>query len=118
VGYRVELNEMSSGQIIAFAERKFAEHGVRKVVPDGPVLEDARRRLWRAAARQEAVNRAVVGLRAEDIPPPDAKLGQTIAARIQGTPTAWDAALAEMVSEERTRFVSEKGKARRASGKQ
>jgi DNA topoisomerase VI subunit B len=115
-GLRVELNEMTSALIIAFIERKFAEHGVQTVVPDGPVLEAAYRRLWRAAAHQEAINQAVAKLKEEEIPPPDASLGQTIAERIQGTPVAWDAALAKVVAEERARLASgkSKGKVRRA----
>jgi hypothetical protein len=113
-GSRVETNEMTSAQIVAFIERKFAEHGVRKVVPDAQALAEARSRLGRAAAIQEAINRAVAGLAREDIPPPPANLAQTIAARIQGTPTSWDAALVKVVSEERARLVSEKARARRA----
>ncbi|HUE82596.1 MAG TPA: hypothetical protein VMM84_10840 [Pyrinomonadaceae bacterium] len=38
-GERVELNAMDSGQFIDWLERKFQEHGVKKVIPDKVTLE-------------------------------------------------------------------------------
>jgi len=43
-GRRVELNAMTSDQLIDWLERKLDEHGVKKVVPEGEVLEKAYRR--------------------------------------------------------------------------
>ena len=43
-GERVELNAMTSDQFVAWLERKLAEHGVEKVVPEGKVLRSAYRR--------------------------------------------------------------------------
>jgi hypothetical protein len=42
---RVELNAMTSRQLIDFVEAKFAEHGVKKLVPDENVLTQHARRL-------------------------------------------------------------------------
>jgi hypothetical protein len=38
VGQRVELNAMTSGQFIAFVERKLEAHGIAKVVPESDFL--------------------------------------------------------------------------------
>lgn len=43
-GKRVELNAFTSDAFIQMLERKLEEHGIEKVIPDGPVLEDAFRR--------------------------------------------------------------------------
>ena len=42
---RVELNAMTSRQIVDFIELKLAEHGVKKLVPDEAILMDHARRL-------------------------------------------------------------------------
>jgi Topoisomerase 6 subunit A/Spo11, Toprim domain len=42
---RVELNAMTSRQLIDFIERKFQEHGVKKVIPDDAVIEKHARRV-------------------------------------------------------------------------
>jgi len=54
-GKRVELNAMTSPQLIDWLEQKFKEHGVEKVVPARPTLEIA----WRRAQMVAKVNAAV-----------------------------------------------------------
>src|SRR5215472_5309626 len=44
IGRRVELNAMTSSQLIAWLERKLEEHGVKKVVPTNATLVSAYRR--------------------------------------------------------------------------
>ena len=53
---RVELNAMTSPQFIEFLERKFAEHGIRKVVPDADTLRLAALRAARIAKVQRAID--------------------------------------------------------------
>jgi len=43
-GQRVELNMMTSEQLIEFIEKKLEEHGVEKVIPEEPVLKNAYKR--------------------------------------------------------------------------
>lgn len=43
-GQRVEINAFTSEQLIKWIEAKFAEHGVKKLIPDTETLEDAYRR--------------------------------------------------------------------------
>jgi hypothetical protein len=52
----VELNMMTSRQIIEFLERKFAEHGVTKVVPDKAIIEQHARRLIEAQLTKELLS--------------------------------------------------------------
>jgi hypothetical protein len=52
-GRRVELNAMGSQQFIDFLERKFQQHGVKKVVPDQKSLENAYIRAFRINAMQK-----------------------------------------------------------------
>jgi hypothetical protein len=44
IGQRVEINAMTSDELIAWLEDKFEEHGVEKVVPDDKTLTSAYRR--------------------------------------------------------------------------
>jgi len=52
---RVELNAMTSWQLLDFVERKLKEHGVDKLVPDDTILERHARRL----VEQRLANRAI-----------------------------------------------------------
>ena len=52
---RVELNAMTSRQLIEFLEAKFAEHGVAKVIPDSDVIEKHTRRLIEQRLAQDAL---------------------------------------------------------------
>jgi hypothetical protein len=100
-GERVELNAMPSPEFIAFIERKFAEVGVAKVVPDDDTLGDAYRRAWRLAVLQEAVDRAVAELSGAGAPAPPPGLAARIAEAIQGSNRPWDDALWEVLREAR-----------------
>jgi len=50
---RVELNAMTSRQLVDFIEARFAEHGVKKVIPDDDVIEEHARRI----IKQRLVNK-------------------------------------------------------------
>jgi hypothetical protein len=50
---RVELNALPSDELVAFVERKFAEHGVAKVVPDDDMLAGTYRAFIRGQRLQE-----------------------------------------------------------------
>ena len=59
---RVELNALTSGQLVAFIERKLAEHGISKVIPPTDLLGDAYRlsvqnaRLERSSRRPSMIS--------------------------------------------------------------
>jgi hypothetical protein len=62
---RVELNAMTAPVFVAFLERKLAEHGVSKVVPDESVLEQHARRVIEQGLAEKLLNEARTALRKE-----------------------------------------------------
>ena len=60
---RVELNALTSPQFVQFLERKLAEHGIRKVVPDADTLRLAALRAARIAKVQACDRRDERGQR-------------------------------------------------------
>jgi hypothetical protein len=97
-GERVELNAMSSRQLLAWLEAKFAEHGVEKVVPDQATLEQAYRRARRRAVIQHAIDAALKTIDQDDTIAIPASLAAHIRAAISGTTQSWDMAIWQMVN--------------------
>lgn len=102
-GERVELNAMSSPQLLAWLEAKFREHGITKVVPEGEVLDRAYRRAVRLAILQFALDKAKNEL-PDTIDIPDDlhdRLRAALDPEQGGDDTlSWDAALAQLAEEE------------------
>ena len=93
-GKRVELNTMTSRQILSFVERKLVEHGVEKVVPEVHDLERAFRGAVVRARAQETINK----LEKETIDiPPDLK--EQVWDQIADTPRSWDHAIETLATE-------------------
>jgi DNA topoisomerase VI subunit B len=90
-GKRVELNAMTSRQLIDWLENKLQDHGVRKVVPDEDVLQEAYVNAFKAAKIREEVNN-IVSQFDEEIQVPD-DLRSTIEKSIHGTARSWDSAI-------------------------
>lgn len=101
-GRRVELNELTNAQFVAFLERKLTEAGVEKVVPD----DEALRQAYIAATRDAYVRRDVEHARRRalaeaaglTIEVPD-NLAELVRRRIEGTALSWDDGLAEVLRE-------------------
>jgi DNA topoisomerase VI subunit B len=98
-GRRVELNELTSPQFIEFLEDKLKEVGVRKVIPEGEVLEAAYRLQVKRARAQRAIDKVFRDIGDENIEMP-ADLRKRLAKRIKGKSAPWDEALSEIVREE------------------
>lgn len=98
---RVELNALPSDQLVAFIERKLAEHGVAKVSPDADTLADAYRRMHRQAQVQQRIDDLLEEMESE---PEDAitiptNLQRKIKAAQKKDPSIpWDVALREIVA--------------------
>jgi hypothetical protein len=60
-GSRVELNAMTSEEFIEFVERKLQEYGIKKVIPDKKILDDAYCAFARSEIAREAVEKAIDG---------------------------------------------------------
>ena len=101
---RVELNAMTSREIIDFVEAKLDEHGVTKVVPDEAALkEHARRRIEQqlAAAEVEKLKPGLSQAAANVALPAD--LRQAVERRLAAEPRlSWDEALAELLANRRS----------------
>jgi DNA topoisomerase VI subunit B len=99
-GQRVELNAMTSDQFVAWLEGKLEEVGVAKVLPDRDTLAHAYRRTVRRQQVQEAIDAAVVRVKAMDdteIVVPD-DLEEEIREKLDGSAKSWDAVLWGLVA--------------------
>jgi hypothetical protein len=96
-GKRVELNAMISRQFINYLERKLAEVGVKKVVPEEEVLGEAYKRARRRHLVQQAIDKASKDAAGEDIDIP-ADLLAEVNKRLEDNPAlSWDQAIARIV---------------------
>jgi len=97
---RVELNAMTSRQLVDFVEEKLVEHGVEKVVPgNGALAEHARRVIEQELTRKvlEAAA-AEIAQRAAEVELPEDLEDQIQALLVEQPALAWDQALAQIVT--------------------
>jgi hypothetical protein len=97
---RVELNAMTSDQLVRFIEAKLDAHGVEKVIPDEATLADAYRRAHEACTVQVKIDELVAEIRKRppiNVPPDLA--AQIEAAFEEDQTQPWDAVIAELVKE-------------------
>jgi hypothetical protein len=98
-GERVELNALTSDELIALIERKLEENGIIKVVPDDTTLADAYRRMHRQAVVQAKIDELIEDLDDDEVEIPG-NLNDRVAAHLRENPaTSWDDAVAEIASE-------------------
>ena len=96
---RVELNAMTSGQLVAFVEGKLAEHGIAKLIPDRERLEEAYRLFERGERLRQAFDEIKEDFDDEDstVPVP-ADLQERVAKILAKRPQLrWDAAIGEIL---------------------
>ena len=89
---RVELNALTSDQLIAWIERNLAEHGVRKIIPAKETLDQQ----YRARIRGLEIERVIAKVEADagKIKVPR-NLAKRVAAFLKKHPYAsWDSAVA------------------------
>jgi hypothetical protein len=96
---RVELNAMTSPQLVAFVERKLAEHGVAKVVPEDKVIEKHARRVLERALTEKAIREMALEIQREvaniELPPDlAAQINALVAER---RVLSWDQAVSDIV---------------------
>ena len=96
---RIELNALTSRQLVDLVERRLTEHGVEKIVPDGEALADAFRAYTRAPAIKEAIKKAIEELPDDAVEIP-ADLDEQVAAYLEEHPEApWEEAVAAIVGD-------------------
>jgi hypothetical protein len=102
VGSRVELNAFASGDLVAWIERKLAENGIKKVVPDDDTLHQA----FRLAAERAHVRRLVrrkrkaIRARVKDMNIPDDLADRVCKILAERQDASWDAVVAALAEEE------------------
>jgi hypothetical protein len=101
--YRVELNAFPSDELVAWIEKKFAEHGIKKIIPDDKILADAYQRASQYAVVQKAIDEKLTELRktmtAATVPE---DLHAAVEKKLKAKPTfTWDEAVIEIVEETR-----------------
>jgi len=97
-GKRVELNAMTSAQFIGLIERKLAEHGVRKVIPDKERLADAYRLFVRSDRTKAIVEAAIAGMADEPIAVPR-DLDKQVRAILRKEPAlSWETAVRKVLA--------------------
>jgi len=98
-GERVELNALTSDELVALIERKLAKNGIAKVVPDDKTLADAYRRMHRQALVQAKIDELVEQLDEDEIEIPD-DLHDRVDALLRENPEkSWDDVVAEIAYE-------------------
>ena len=99
-GERVELNALTSDQLVVLIERKLAKHGIRKVIPNDETLAHAYQRMRRLAAIQKKIDELVDELDEQEVKVP-AGLRPRITKALKVDPTrTWDAAMREIADED------------------
>ena len=93
IGQRVELNAMTSGQFIAFVERKLNENGVAKVIPSADTLANTFATFKRGAMAEKALKAELARLNAQPVKTP-ANLEKRVKAYLAKNPAdTWDKAV-------------------------
>jgi hypothetical protein len=96
---RIELNAMSSPQLVEFVEHKLAEHGVQKLVPDDQILEDQARRVIKSRLIKELLEKFADNIQQEtnETELPD-DFRQQVERVLEEHPTLpWDAAVSRVL---------------------
>ncbi len=97
VRQRVELNAMTSEQLVAFIERKLTEHGIRKIIPPKSALDETYRIFERGQRLEEAFDQAEEDL-VETATPVPHDIEQQVTEILKNRPTLrWDDAVEEML---------------------
>jgi len=94
---RVELNAMTSGQLVEFVKRKLVEHGVTKVVPTRARLDAAYRLAMRRERLRKVVEAALEAATEDDIAVPD-DLAEQVRNRLGDSNLSWIDAVAKIAS--------------------
>jgi hypothetical protein len=97
---RVELNALTSDQLVAFIEGKLAKHGIKKLIPKAGLLCDAYRLFVRSKRVEEIVEKTLAEIESDDIDVP-ANLTARVATHLRQHPKMrWDEAVATIAEDD------------------
>jgi hypothetical protein len=114
---RVELNALTSDELIAMIERKLKKHGIKKVIPGDKLLAEAYRAFHHSQELREVFEQAESKFEETKIKVPK-NLGKQVRAILNKNPDLrWDDALEIVLDETQLDHVREKKqKAKKKSG--
>ncbi len=93
-GRRVEINAMTSEQLIDWLEMKFKEHGIMKYIPDQEALKTSYRRARYLKSVQDRIDE--IELEHDHLPVPD-NMEMLVEKMLQDNPVlSWDEAIWEL----------------------
>lgn len=99
-GHRVEINAMTSDQLIAWLEAKFDEHGVQKVIPESDTLNNAYRRAVFLKRMQVEIAELEAEMQDDDTAVP-VHLPARVKALLKKNPAmSWDEAVWELAEDD------------------
>ena len=99
MGKRVELNAMTSDQLLKWLKGKLAEHNVQKVIPDDETIATAYQAACEAA-HLERISRVQYNNNDKIAFSPPEKIRDRIKSMINNTALSWDAALKEIAQKD------------------
>jgi hypothetical protein len=114
---RVELNALTSDQLIAMIERKLKDHGIKKVIPDDDVLTEAYLAFHASNELRDIYEEAENNFQATEIDVPANLKKRVRAILAKHDDLRWDDALKIVIDDTQLDHVrSKKQKARKESG--
>ena len=100
---RVELNAMTSNQLVTFIERKLQRLGIKKIVPNKDLLDDAYRLAIRNDATKKIIARELKKLNGAAAVKPPSNLSTQVRQYLKTHPQArWDEAVNKIAKAART----------------
>jgi DNA topoisomerase VI subunit B len=101
---RVELNAMTSRQLVNFVERKLRQHGIGKIVPDKAELAEAYRHFAHGQEAEAIIRRELAKLDGSAKIAVPADLDRQVQRYLKQNPThRWDQAVQAVLAKERPR---------------
>jgi hypothetical protein len=107
-GRRVEINAMTSEQLLTWLDRKFAEHGIKKFVPDVGAIATAYKRAVLLQRIAEKIEEFASEIESEEIDQPESLYLDVAKEMENGNIKSWDEAVWKLTRIER--ILMERGK--------
>jgi hypothetical protein len=103
---RVELNALTSDQLVAFIERKLEEHGVKKIIPNKEQLDDAYRLFVRNKRVEKIIKEALQEEDDSEIQVPGNLKSRVKKYLTENPVVQWDDAVAAIAADEKSEKAS------------
>ena len=99
LGQRVELNAMTSEQLITWLDQKLAEHGVTRLIPDEDTIRHAYKRAVFLKRLQDRIDELAEEIEDDAVDLPDDLIQQVKDRQADNPRTSWDKVVWEIAEE-------------------